>query len=173
MKLKAIAAIAAAAPLMVACGAQETAKFTLNGAGATFPSMLYQNWFQSFAKDTGNQVNYQAVGSGAGVRQFKAKTVDFGKTTTFEKIGCTEEFQKNMTFRKDRTPEKFWGVQTFGISMLFWKTEFIRKFREYRAVLEKHVIQENRGIREIRGYADIRNFHVLRENTGHTKIGLI
>ena len=78
MKLKAIAAIAAAAPLMVACGAQETAKFTLNGAGATFPSMLYQNWFQSFAKDTGNQVNYQAVGSGAGVRQFKAKTVDFG-----------------------------------------------------------------------------------------------
>ena len=78
MKLKAIAAIAAAAPLMVACGAQETAKFTLNGAGATFPAMLYQNWFQSFAKDTGNQVNYQAVGSGAGVRQYKAKTVDFG-----------------------------------------------------------------------------------------------
>jgi len=78
MKLKAIAAIAAAAPLMVACGAQETAKFSLNGAGATFPAMLYQNWFQSFAEDTGNQVNYQAVGSGAGVRQFKAKTVDFG-----------------------------------------------------------------------------------------------
>jgi phosphate transport system substrate-binding protein len=78
MKLKAIAAIAAAAPLMVACGAQETAKFSLNGAGATFPAMLYQNWFQSFAEDTGNQVNYQAVGSGAGVRQFTAKTVDFG-----------------------------------------------------------------------------------------------
>ncbi len=79
MKLKAIAAIAAAAPLMVACGSNETAeKFTLNGAGATFPAMLYQNWTQSFAKDTGNQVNYQAVGSGAGVRQFKAKTVDFG-----------------------------------------------------------------------------------------------
>jgi phosphate transport system substrate-binding protein len=67
---------------LVACGSapSDTAKasFTLNGAGATFPAMLYQNWFQSFAKDTGNQVNYQAVGSGAGVRQFKAKTVDFG-----------------------------------------------------------------------------------------------
>ena len=33
---------------------------------------------KSFSKDTGNKVNYQAVGSGAGVRQFKAKTVDFG-----------------------------------------------------------------------------------------------
>ena len=79
MKLKAIAAIAAAAPLMVACGSTETAeKFTLNGAGATFPAMYYNSVLRSFADDTGNQVNYQAVGSGAGVRQFKAKTVDFG-----------------------------------------------------------------------------------------------
>ena len=53
-------------------------KVYLNGAGATFPAGLYNAWFQSFAQDTGNQVNYQAVGSGAGVRQFKAKTVDFG-----------------------------------------------------------------------------------------------
>ena len=52
--------------------------FKLNGAGATFPAPLYNSWFQSFNKDTGNQVNYQAVGSGAGVRQFTAKTVDFG-----------------------------------------------------------------------------------------------
>ena len=52
--------------------------FKLNGAGATFPAPLYNSWFQSFNKETGNQVNYQAVGSGAGVRQFTAKTVDFG-----------------------------------------------------------------------------------------------
>ena len=79
MKLKAIAAAVVAAPLVVACGSTEKAEtFSLNGAGASFPAMLYQNWTQSFAKDTGNQVNYQAVGSGAGVRQFKAKTVDFG-----------------------------------------------------------------------------------------------
>ena len=83
---KAIAAILGAAALgttLVACSSNETATstkepFKLNGAGASFPAMLYQNWTQSFAKDTGNQVNYQAVGSGAGVRQFKAKTVDFG-----------------------------------------------------------------------------------------------
>ncbi len=80
MKLKALAAVVLAAPLMVACGSTEKANepFRLNGAGASFPAMLYSNWFTSFSKDTGNRVNYQAVGSGAGVRQFKAKTVDFG-----------------------------------------------------------------------------------------------
>ena len=78
MKLKALAAIAAATPLMVACGNAEKTSFTLNGAGATFPAPLYNSWFQTMAQDTGNQVNYQAVGSGAGVRQFTAKTVDFG-----------------------------------------------------------------------------------------------
>ena len=80
MKLKAIAAVVAATPLMVACGSstEKAETFTLNGAGATFPAPLYNSWFQSFQKETGNQVNYQAVGSGAGVRQYTAKTVDFG-----------------------------------------------------------------------------------------------
>ena len=80
MKLKALAAVAAAIPLMVACGSstEKAETFTLNGAGATFPAPLYNSWFQSFQKETGNQVNYQAVGSGAGVRQYTAKTVDFG-----------------------------------------------------------------------------------------------
>ena len=78
MKLKAIAAIAAATPLMVACGSAEQTTFRLDGAGATFPAPLYNSWFQAFNKDTGNQVNYQAVGSGSGVRQYVAKTVDFG-----------------------------------------------------------------------------------------------
>ena len=50
----------------------------LNGAGASFPAPIYQKWFQDYATKTGNQVNYQAVGSGAGVRQYKAGTTDFG-----------------------------------------------------------------------------------------------
>jgi phosphate transport system substrate-binding protein len=83
MKLKAIAAVVVAAPLMVACGSTENTEvskepYKLNGAGASFPAMLYNNMLQDLAEKTGNQVNYQAVGSGAGVRQFKAKTVDFG-----------------------------------------------------------------------------------------------
>ena len=76
--LAALAAVAAATPLMVACGNAEKTSFTLNGAGATFPAPLYNSWFQTMAQETGNQVNYQAVGSGAGVRQYTAKTVDFG-----------------------------------------------------------------------------------------------
>ena len=76
MKLKALATISIA-PLMVACGGTSTT-FRLDGAGATFPAPLYQAWFQTMASETGNQVNYQAVGSGSGVRQYVAKTVDFG-----------------------------------------------------------------------------------------------
>ena len=51
---------------------------SLNGAGASFPAPIYQRWFKDYADTTGNQVNYQAVGSGAGVRQYKAGTTDFG-----------------------------------------------------------------------------------------------
>lgn len=49
---------------------------TLNGAGASFPASLYQRWFQDLASQ-GVRVNYQSVGSGAGVRQFLSRTVDF------------------------------------------------------------------------------------------------
>jgi phosphate transport system substrate-binding protein len=49
----------------------------LNGAGATFPAPLYQRWFADLSKQSDNKVNYQAVGSGAGIRQFIAGTVDF------------------------------------------------------------------------------------------------
>ena len=49
----------------------------LNGAGASFPAAIYQRWFQELQPE-GVTVNYQSVGSGAGVRQFTANTVDFG-----------------------------------------------------------------------------------------------
>ena len=78
MKLKALAAVAAATPLMVACGSADKTTFKLNGAGATFPAPLYTAWFTEYNRETGNKVNYQAVGSGAGVRQYVARTVDFG-----------------------------------------------------------------------------------------------
>ena len=58
---------------LVGCGATST----LNGAGASFPSPIYQRWFQELAAK-GLRVNYQSVGSGAGVRQFISRTVDFG-----------------------------------------------------------------------------------------------
>jgi phosphate transport system substrate-binding protein len=50
----------------------------LNGAGATFPQPLYSKWFDEYYKLTGVKINYQAVGSGAGIQQITAGTVDFG-----------------------------------------------------------------------------------------------
>lgn len=58
---------------LAGCGSSST----LNGAGASFPAPIYQRWFQELASK-GVRVNYQSVGSGAGVRQFISGTVDFG-----------------------------------------------------------------------------------------------
>ena len=51
---------------------------TVQGAGATFPEPIYKKWFAKFQQATNTAVNYQAVGSGAGVTQLKNKGVDFG-----------------------------------------------------------------------------------------------
>lgn len=50
----------------------------VTGAGATFPAPLYAKWASDYNKATSIQINYQSVGSGAGIRQIDAKTVDFG-----------------------------------------------------------------------------------------------
>lgn len=50
----------------------------VTGAGASFPAPVYAKWADAYHKATGAKVNYQSVGSGAGIRQIKAKTVDFG-----------------------------------------------------------------------------------------------
>jgi phosphate transport system substrate-binding protein len=50
----------------------------MTGAGATFPYPIYAKWAEAYKASTGNGLNYQSVGSGAGIKQIKAKTVDFG-----------------------------------------------------------------------------------------------
>lgn len=50
----------------------------VTGAGASFPAPLYSKWAADYNKATGVRINYQSVGSGAGLRQIEAKTVDFG-----------------------------------------------------------------------------------------------
>jgi len=52
---------------------------TLNGAGATFPNPMYSKWFAEYSKQHSDvQINYQPIGSGGGIRQVTAGTVDFG-----------------------------------------------------------------------------------------------
>ncbi len=67
--------------LMCACFAVgiATAQNNLNGAGATFPNPVYQKWFSDFHNAHSDvQINYQSIGSGGGIRQLAAGTVDFG-----------------------------------------------------------------------------------------------
>lgn len=61
-----------------AVGKDDSAQLT--GAGATFPAPLYQAWFEDYQSGVakGVKINYQPVGSGGGIQQFTAKTVDFG-----------------------------------------------------------------------------------------------
>ncbi len=68
------AAIAAAALFAVTAASAQK----VTGAGASFPAPVYAKWADAYHKATGVRINYQSVGSGAGIRQIKAKTVDFG-----------------------------------------------------------------------------------------------
>ena len=78
--MKRLIGLTALSATLVACGAPSSDTFRISGSGATFPAPFYTRTFSDFNKDTGNQVNYQATGSGSGVRQFFASTIDFGAT---------------------------------------------------------------------------------------------
>jgi len=59
-------------------GTSQAGVSRINGAGATFPYPIYAKWAESYHKATGVQLNYQSIGSGGGIKQIKAGTVDFG-----------------------------------------------------------------------------------------------
>ena len=88
----AVAGVVLGATALAGCGGTSTSTSSssgsktfqgagLVGAGATFPQPVYAQWAQDFVKvEPKTQVNYQAIGSGGGIQQFTAKTVDFGAT---------------------------------------------------------------------------------------------
>jgi phosphate transport system permease protein/phosphate transport system substrate-binding protein len=74
-----------AAVLIIGCVQKDTtndtvdkSKITITGAGASFPYPLISKWAEEYKKQTGVTINYQSIGSGGGIRQIIAKTVDFG-----------------------------------------------------------------------------------------------
>ncbi|HVM98583.1 MAG TPA: phosphate ABC transporter substrate-binding protein PstS [Caulobacteraceae bacterium] len=75
--LKKFAAGIAGVAIAAAVGAVAIAA-NISGAGATFPAPIYQKWAEAYKAGTGNQLNYQAIGSGGGIKQIEASTVDFG-----------------------------------------------------------------------------------------------
>ena len=85
--------ILAAAAMATALGAQAA---DITGAGATFPYPIYAKWADAYKKQTGNGMNYQSIGSGGGIKQITAKTVDFGASDmpmapeSLEKFGLVQ-----------------------------------------------------------------------------------
>ncbi|MEY4766899.1 MAG: hypothetical protein RI907_3572 [Pseudomonadota bacterium] len=75
MNFKMIRTAAAAALVLISSAAMAD---DVTGAGATFPAPLYAKWASAYNQAAGVRINYQSVGSGAGIKQIKAKTVDFG-----------------------------------------------------------------------------------------------
>jgi phosphate transport system substrate-binding protein len=74
-------AITAGLAAIVAVGVTAQQKIQINGAGATFPNPIYSKWFDEYNKAHPNvEINYQSVGSGAGIRQMTNQTVFFGAT---------------------------------------------------------------------------------------------
>jgi phosphate transport system substrate-binding protein len=87
----ALLGLVAAAAIAFAAQAAE-----INGAGATFPYPIYAKWAEAYAAKTGLKMNYQSIGSGGGIKQITAKTVDFGasdmplKPADLEKEGLSQ-----------------------------------------------------------------------------------
>jgi phosphate transport system substrate-binding protein len=95
------AALLACAILAVACNRAGTSQSSaqagaasggISGAGATFPAPIYAKWAQAYQQSTGVALNYQAIGSGGGIKQIKARTVDFGAS---DKPLKTDELDQN------------------------------------------------------------------------------
>ncbi|MBI5137972.1 MAG: phosphate ABC transporter substrate-binding protein PstS [Nitrospirae bacterium] len=70
--------LASLAAALLLCAGTAQAGSTITGAGATFPYPIYAKWAHAYNAQTGVKLNYQSIGSGGGVKQIKAGTVDFG-----------------------------------------------------------------------------------------------
>jgi phosphate transport system substrate-binding protein len=87
---KPLIAVLGALIVMGSLGAADLPAQVINGAGATFPYPVYSQWAYKYHQITGVKLNYQSIGSGGGIRQIKAKTVDFGASDAPLKPGELE-----------------------------------------------------------------------------------
>ena len=110
MRSRNLLAIAAAGVLAIgaaACGSSSSSSTstssskkvggTISGAGATFPQPVYDEWGNRIKSQTGTSVNYNPIGSGGGIAQFTAGTVDFGATDSAMKPEEVTAAQKKGT----------------------------------------------------------------------------
>ncbi|MCS6829258.1 MAG: phosphate ABC transporter substrate-binding protein PstS [Armatimonadota bacterium] len=89
----ALAIVAGCAPKKGTTTTGSETKVQITGAGSTFVNPIMSRWSSEYEKLTGVQVNYQSIGSGGGIQQFKEGTIDFGATD----VAVTAEEQKDFT----------------------------------------------------------------------------
>jgi phosphate transport system substrate-binding protein len=77
-KLKVAASVVTLAGALAMGAASAAMAASISGAGATFPAPVYAKWAETYKAETHNDLNYQAIGSGGGIKQINASTVDFG-----------------------------------------------------------------------------------------------
>ncbi|QJR16096.1 phosphate ABC transporter substrate-binding protein PstS [Usitatibacter palustris] len=82
----------AAVALVATLAAVPALAAEITGAGASFPAPIYSKWADAYSKATGNKLNYQSIGSGGGIKQIIAKTVDFGAS---DGVMSADDLQKN------------------------------------------------------------------------------
>ena len=88
--------LGAMAVILLAAGPTVAKATDISGAGATFPYPIYAKWAEAYKAKTGTSLNYQSIGSGGGIKQITAKTVDFGasdmplKPEDLDKNGLTQ-----------------------------------------------------------------------------------
>lgn len=80
--------------ILSSCGGNNKTKLT--GGGATFPYPVYDKMFREYSKNHPLRINYQAIGSGGGIRQLKNKTVDFGASDAFLKEAALKDIDKQV-----------------------------------------------------------------------------
>src|SRR5580765_4885909 len=83
---------AATVASVLAIGPTSAGAADISGAGATFPYPIYAKWADAYKKESGVGMNYQSIGSGGGIKQITAKTVDFGASDAPMK---PEDLEKN------------------------------------------------------------------------------
>ncbi len=96
MKTSFNSALISLAALAALAGSNVAVAQEITGAGATFPAPVYAKWAADYNKATGVKINYQSVGSGAGIKQIDSKTVDFGASDmpqTDEVLKAKGQFQ--------------------------------------------------------------------------------
>ncbi len=87
----------------------------MTGAGATFPYPAYSKWAEAYKAKTGSNLNYQSIGSSGGIKQMKAKTVDFGASDNPVKF---DDLEKKVGFSSQQLLVAWYRSLTLTVLLL-------------------------------------------------------